>query len=203
VQTIHGSDFFCALSAAQKMIRRGQVEEAAWWCFELADSGYMNALVNRLRVIAHEDIGTGDMTACLFAMQSLDDVQRWYPAKRSWRLALSNAIIALARAQNKSRDSDLLQAMTRWHRATQPALPIPDVALDRHTRAGSKLGRGIEHFVLEGTKLLPNDVSEPRWKAAAMDAFKFLDQQKRDAKEQAEEDEALAEAKQRRLGGST
>jgi hypothetical protein len=32
---------------------------------------------------------------------------------------------------------------------------IPDYALDMHTLAGRKLGRGLDHFRKEGAKLIP------------------------------------------------
>ena len=203
MQCLHGGDFFIALSSLQKEIRRAKVDEALWWAFELAESGYVPAVATRLRVIGFEDIGVGDPVAVLFALQNIDHLERWYPSKGSWRLCLTNAVVALARASSKSRDGDLGQAMTRWRRATQPPPHVPPYALDKHTMAGKKAGKGVEDFVNEGTRLFPNDVSTQAWKDVALEAFTFLDGEKRAAKEKAEEDAILEKVKQRRLGAST
>ena len=39
--------------------------------------------------------------------------------------------------------------------------PIPDFALDKHTAAGKRLGRGAEHFFAEGIKLENESGEDP------------------------------------------
>lgn len=42
-----------------------------------------------------------------------------------------------------------------------PNKPIPDIALDKHARAGRAMGRGFDHFFKEGAKLVNPDGSTP------------------------------------------
>lgn len=44
-------------------------------------------------------------------------------------------------------------AMIEAHRRRENIVPIPDHALDKHTRAGVSLGRGLDHFILCGARL--------------------------------------------------
>ncbi len=45
--------------------------------------------------------------------------------------------------------------------------PIPDWALDQHTLAGRKLGRGLDHFRKEGAKLVPPPTEPDAYEAEA------------------------------------
>lgn len=53
------------LSALQKEIRRGNEEEALYWAFELIERNCFTQCVNRLRVIAYEDIGVANLQSSL------------------------------------------------------------------------------------------------------------------------------------------
>jgi len=53
---------FERLSAMQKCIRRGMTDDAGYWFFALCEIGFTKAALTRLRIIAHEDVGTGDIT---------------------------------------------------------------------------------------------------------------------------------------------
>jgi replication-associated recombination protein RarA len=174
--TLNNYSPYEVMSALQKCIRRGLEEEALYWAFELTEAGPTNAKVclSRLHVMAHEDVGLGDPQAALFAIQSVQDTQRWLDAKNgAWRLSLSNAVMALARAK-KSRDSDNIQAVVRAKRFNACDLEIPDVALDKHTQRGKRLGRGMHHFLAEGTVLVP-DASNESLKRRALEAFNLID----------------------------
>ena len=66
------------------------------------------------------------------------------------RLFLVHAVILLSRAR-KSRMVD--HALIAYYEAPRDKRPIPDVALDKHTARGRKLGRGHKHLWEEGAKV--------------------------------------------------
>lgn len=72
------------------------------------------------------------------------------------RMAIGNAIRLMCRAK-KSREGDHFGAAIGLRAQLEGFAPeIPDWANDRHTIAGKKLGRGLDHFRKEGaTKLIP------------------------------------------------
>src|SRR5438034_9295964 len=65
--TRRGHDFFEALSALQKSIRRQDLESAMYWGWELGSSSPNHAarLWSRLHIIASEDIGIADSAAAI------------------------------------------------------------------------------------------------------------------------------------------
>ena len=126
-----------------------------YWFLALEESGVYNWAASRVRICAQEDVGLGDPGAILFAARAMDDADKWHKGKNdAWRIAVGNAIRALARA-NKSREGDHFQAAVQGERRYGPGLEIPDHALDKHTRAGRRLERGLAHFKTEGAKLSP------------------------------------------------
>ena len=139
----------------QKDIRRGNEREALFWATELAMTGYTNYVWKRLRIIASEDVGVGDnsaaiLTRCLY--------ENWQEQKKAdsgeeynANLFLIHAVQALCRA-TKTRMADTAYMVMLGDRQL---IPIPDYALDVHTRRGRTMGRGAEHFYAEGGKVSP------------------------------------------------
>ena len=72
---------------------------------------------------------------------------------------VGHAILTLCRSP-KSREVD---EFCNWHiiayNKTGEVLDTPDYALDKHTKRGKALGRGMKHFWEVGSKL-ENDVGE-------------------------------------------
>ena len=162
-------NYYVWISAMQKEIRRGNEKEAFYWAWHLVENGFLGHVRNRLRVIAHEDIGTADLTVLPFVSRCCEDMQAWYKAKNdAWVLALANVVLALCRAK-KSRDADHLHIIVRYNRKKGSTLNVPDYAHDKHTRQGKKLGRGFKHFFEEGAKLNP-DHSNPTYAGEAKKA---------------------------------
>jgi replication-associated recombination protein RarA len=155
-----GHDPSECISALQKAIRRGDEDGALHWAVELEMSGFGEWVFRRLRVIASEDVGLAEpgiasevgalYTAWTDLRKKKDDRQE------PWRLMLIHATLLLARAR-KSRivDHALIYAYSDTERRE-----IPDVALDKHTLAGKKRGRGWEHFWTQGTLLADPDTGE-------------------------------------------
>jgi len=162
------------ISALQKEIRRGHEEAACYWAIKLMRSGFENVMLNRLRVIVHEDIGTGDLVAGTYAMACLDWCEKNKERGKGYGLSLMNAVLSLSRA-SKSRDADDMLSITyfeQWkeNKGLQPPREIPDYAYDRHTREGKARGRKWEYFFDESSKLGPVDKSTPGYHERAREA---------------------------------
>jgi replication-associated recombination protein RarA len=150
-------------SALQKEIRRGNEPAALFWATELDLGGFGEYVWKRLRIIASEDVGLADPLAAL-TVRSL--YENWVQARKkkddrqeSWRLFTVHAVCLLARAK-KSRMID--HALMATYEGKREHLEIPDYALDRHTAAGRKMGRGNRHFFEVGTHLEnEGDVYDP------------------------------------------
>jgi hypothetical protein len=81
----------------------------------------------------------------------------WYDNTKlgKWRMPVGNAIRLMARAE-KSREGDHFCIATGLKSLLDGYKPeIPDCAVDMHTHEGRRKGRGIEHFLTEGTMLIP------------------------------------------------
>lgn len=161
-------------SAMQKSIRQGDVGAALFWATELDLSGYGNYVWKRLRTIASEDVGMADPMACV-AVWVLN--QNWLEARknekhkgvRAGRLFLMQAITHLALARKNRMMDHMGIVMYEGDRNTilggRPE--IPDDALDRHTAAGNRLGRGWTHFFDQGARLENVGGPEDTWEARA------------------------------------
>jgi replication-associated recombination protein RarA len=151
------------VSALQKALRRGLQDEALFWSTELDTSGLGEWCWRRLRVIASEDVGLAEpgLAAEVRALY-----ENWRDAKgprgdtSQGQLFLVHAVLLLARAQ-KSRIVD--HALIVHYRMAEEGIrdrDIPDVALDKHTLAGKKRGRGWPHFWRKGTLLADRETGE-------------------------------------------
>jgi replication-associated recombination protein RarA len=97
-------------------------------------------------------------------------LEKEYDARRrendSYRLFLVHAVLFLARSPKSRIVDDLLNVVYGQIQHEDKKLPIPDYALDRHTLRGKKMGRGLEHFFSEGTKLSKEPFENPYKKKA-------------------------------------
>jgi replication-associated recombination protein RarA len=159
-QTQRGYDFHELLSALQKDIRRGNEYEAVFWAAEL-ESFNPTALWNRLRVIASEDIGIANPLALLV----IDVLEKEYNSAKERGndsyIFLTHAVLFLARSHKSRIVDDLLNVVYGEIQHEDKKLSIPDYALDMHTLRGKKMGRGLEHFFSEGTKLNKEPYENP------------------------------------------
>jgi replication-associated recombination protein RarA len=167
LQTKKGYGFFEATSAFQKAIRLGDEETALYFAVEFFNSGYDNYLWRRMKIIVSEDIG-------IAAPTMISDIQAlfvsYYEQKedkkenRPERLFLVHAVVMLCRAP-KSRLIDWLM-ISLWREHETVHMEVPDYAFDMHNVKGKQMGRGMDHFYDEGTKL------ENHHKQAGEDAAK-------------------------------
>jgi replication-associated recombination protein RarA len=147
--TLSGYRFDEVFSALQKTIRRGQEREAMHWAIEL-ESGFHKHLWNRLEVIVHEDIGLANPMLTIYLRTTKEQYMEMRDRKNSaTRMLLANAILAMCRSEKSRLGDDFCVASYKSH----DKIEIPDVAKDKHTAAGRRMGRSFEHFFEEGVKL--------------------------------------------------
>lgn len=149
------------ISALQKDIRRGNEEQAMFWSLEMIPR-FEAYLWQRLCVIVNEDIGMANPTLLLLVPRQRELFMEFREAGKdgSARLVLANTILLMCRSP-KSREADHFQCVVNQGRlqgkargvATIPS--IPDYALDKHTRKGKNLKRGMDHWLDVGCVLNP------------------------------------------------
>ena len=181
-RTIHGLCPFECMSAMQKCIRRGLEREAMEFACELGHTtkGFATIVTNRLQVISHEDVGIGDPAIIPLVRACCEQARQFYSPKDvgNWRMMIGSAIRAMARAP-KSREGDHFHAAVGLRHQLLDKVPeIPDWALDAHTARGRKLGRGLDYFRAESTRLEPAPEQPDPYEAEAYEMWKVRDGRK-------------------------
>jgi replication-associated recombination protein RarA len=146
------------ISALQKSIRRGLVEEAVAVAYEMyiTSEQFEDKLWRRLLAISVEDVGFGDLSAPVL-IHALNQMRKEFPYTDADRpIFFMHAIRFLATAQ-KDRTSDNLKniIITEFEYGRTPV--IPDFAMDMHTEKGRAMGRDFKHFLQEGS-LVENEL---------------------------------------------
>ena len=149
------------VSAMQKCIRRGMERQAMEFAVEMlhTSKAFCTMVTNRLEIISHEDIDTQQQPHIVpFVATACEQARRFYKGPENpavSRVAIGNAIRMMCRAF-KSREGDHFQAACGQNAILHGYVPeIPDFAIDMHTLKGKRMGRGLEHFLTEGAKLVP------------------------------------------------
>jgi replication-associated recombination protein RarA len=143
------------VSALQKRIRRGLVDDSLYWAVDMYLTGYDEYCWKRLRIMASEDVGPAEpnLPATIEALYHTytDLKKKKDEAHAPQRLQLVHTVILLATARKKR----VVDHALIHHFGNHATLKrdIPDCALDKHAAAGKRLGRGAEHFFAEGIKL--------------------------------------------------
>jgi len=174
-QTGFMNKLFNAMSAYQKSVRRGLLEDSLYWGTELflLNSG---SFWNRTRIIASEDCGGNSiLVSCIRSLyeNSKDG--------KEVELYVINAIITLTiyprTLTKKSRLIDY--ALIKYFKGNRGIKRIPDYAKDMHTKEGKILGRGVRHFFDEASKIVEFDGDlneyEKKWREEAKKILLKLD----------------------------
>ncbi len=157
VRTCHGFPADHVISALQKEIRRGNTENAALLAYEmiLTSPAMEDYLWHRLQVISVEDIGFGDKAAPVLVHSLFEMTKACDRSVGERKLYAIHAVRYLCQC-DKDRSSD---EMVNWiihaieNGSASPV--IPDYALDMHTEAGQKKGRGRRYFFEEASRINP------------------------------------------------
>jgi replication-associated recombination protein RarA len=154
----------------QKSVRRGLEEEALFAASELDLAGFAGYCWRRLRIITTEDCGLGEphLAATIHALHEFWKAER---AKKTGQepIFLVHAVILLSRSRKSYYVSNAFIAMYDGERARPE---VPDYCLDKHTARGRQMGRGTQHFIEEGSRLVDelalDDPYEARARAAML-----------------------------------
>lgn len=144
------------LSALQKSIRRGLVEEACEFAYELYITAplFLEKLWRRLITISVEDIGFGNLDANTYIV-SLNESRKNFPYDDGDQPIFFIHAIRILCSSEKDRSSDLLKNIIIKGFAMGKVPTIPDIALDKHTKRGQAMGRGSMHFLNEASIVIP------------------------------------------------
>jgi replication-associated recombination protein RarA len=158
VQTAHGHPADEVISALQKAIRRGELEQAVLLAYEMycTSPELEEFLWMRLQVISAEDVGTGSFVEPVI-VESLYQMHTRFDRGVGDRFLFAVHAVRLLATSTKDRTSDELANWARHHVETD--LRIPDHALDMHTRRGQLQGRGELHFLTEAA-LVRNEIPD-------------------------------------------
>lgn len=157
VRTLNGFQADELISALQKEIRRGNVENAVIIAYEMfITSPELEAyLWKRLMVISVEDIGWGDLQAPVL-VHTLYQMHSLYGRQEGDRLLYAIHAVRYLCACQKDRSTDEMLNWVKHSIETGALLPsVPDYALDMHTARGQEMGRGLRHFWEEGAIVQP------------------------------------------------
>jgi replication-associated recombination protein RarA len=153
------------ISALQKDIRRGNEEQALYWCLEMVPR-YEAYLWRRLIVICNEDIGIAnpDLLTQIPALREQFFEFRDEGKDGTCRLILANTMLLMCRSP-KARIADHMQRVVtqQWmEEGFAGRRGIPDYALDKHTRQGKQMGRGFDDWLDVGCRLAKQaEVDDP------------------------------------------
>lgn len=159
--TANGYDFFECTSSFQKAVRRGDEANGMFFAVEMYNSGRAEYAWQRMFVMVSEDIGLANPELA-GQIWSLYQMYCYLKGKSNEpeKLHFTHAVLLLIRSP-KSRLVDwALIDHFRLHEERVSTTPPMDVALDKHTMRGKRMGRGFKHFFDEGCKL-ENHIEQP------------------------------------------
>jgi replication-associated recombination protein RarA len=141
----------------QKEIRRGNTENAVLLAYEMmmTNPELEDFLWQRLVVISVEDVGFGDTQAPML-IHTLYQIWQKFNLSAGERKVLAVHAVRYLCACLKDRSSDEMYNWVKHVVENEGVRPvIPDYALDVHTEAGRKMGRGKSHFYQEAARVSP------------------------------------------------
>lgn len=174
VKTANGLAADEVISALQKSIRRGLLENAVLlgWELYLTSEVLEEKLWSRLSVISVEDIGFGDRQAPIL-VETLYRQHERHERPGGDRFLFAAHAIRLLATSAKDRTSDDLVNWAKHSVALGERLPeIIDVALDMHTRRGQEMGRDYRFFMEEASRVVPEIADKDQtWRNWIIDAL--------------------------------
>lgn len=156
-RTVHDLPADQVISALQKELRRGNVENAALLAYEMLTTSpeLERKLWDRLAVISVEDVGFGEVNAPVL-IHALEELSRHFDYGAGDRALFAIHAVRYLASRRKDRSSDEMLGWIR-HAVTNEGMrpTIPDYALDMHTAQGREMGRGLRHFLEQGAQVSP------------------------------------------------
>lgn len=144
------------ISGIQKSIRRGEVEDAIAFAWEMyiTSEELENYMWKRLMVISVEDIGFGDVRAPVI-IKTLNDMRREFSYSAPDRPLFFVHAVRYLCSLEKDRSSDMLRNIIEkeFNKGRKPV--VKDYMLDMHTKRGKEMGRDVNYFLDEASKVIP------------------------------------------------
>ena len=164
------------ISALQKRIRRGKERDACEFAYEMyiTSPQFEEKLWRRLLAISVEDIGMGNTNAPIF-IHSLNQMRKEFQYNEADRAMFFVHAIRYLCQSEKDRSSDLLKNIVIKNFAMGYVPEIPDIAFDKHTTRGKKMGRGSEHFLNEASIVIPQKKVDNHYKEEYAELLKKYD----------------------------
>ena len=164
------------ISALQKSIRRGKERDACEFAYEMyiTSPQFEEKLWRRLLAISVEDIGMGNTNAPIF-IHSLNQMRKEFQYNEADRAMFFVHAIRYLCQSEKDRSSDLLKNIVIKNFAMGYVPEIPDIAFDKHTTRGKKMGRGSEHFLNEASIVIPQKKVDNHYKEEYAELLKKYD----------------------------
>lgn len=164
------------ISALQKSIRRGKERDACEFAYEMyiTSPQFEEKLWRRLLAISVEDIGMGNTNAPIF-IHSLNQMRKEFQYNEADRAMFFVHAVRYLCQSEKDRSSDLLKNIVIKNFAMGYVPEIPDIALDKHTTRGKKMGRGSEHFLNEASIVIPQKKVDNHYKEEYAELLKKYD----------------------------
>jgi replication-associated recombination protein RarA len=165
-QTVNGYAADEIRSVLQKSIRRGLLEEAILAAYEFYLTGpeMEELLWRRLEIIATEDVGYGLINApCLLEALNAQR-QRIPPGPDRWFYS-AHAVRLLCTAKKDRTSMEIAAWAAAVTASGERAVVVHDYQVDFHTRRGTLMGRGRDHWWHSGGSVLKNQIKglDPRW----------------------------------------
>ena len=164
------------ISALQKSIRRGKERDACEFAYEMyiTSPQFEEKLWRRLLAISVEDIGMGNTNSPIF-IHSLNQMRKEFQYNEADRAMFFVHAIRYLCQSEKDRSSDLLKNIVIKNFAMGYVPEIPDIAFDKHTTRGKKMGRGSEHFLNEASIVIPQKKVDNHYKEEYAELLKKYD----------------------------
>lgn len=164
------------ISALQKSIRRGKERDACEFAYEMyiTSPQFEEKLWRRLLAISVEDIGMGNTNAPIF-INALNQMRKEFQYNEADRAMFFVHAIRYLCQSEKDRSSDLLKNIVIKNFAMGYVPEIPDIAFDKHTTRGKKMGRGSEHFLNEASIVIPQKKVDNHYKEEYAELLKKYD----------------------------
>ena len=164
------------ISALQKSIRRGKERDACEFAYEMyiTSPQFEEKLWRRLLAISVEDIGMGNTNAPIF-INALNQMRKEFQYNEADRAMFFVHAIRYLCQSEKDRSSDLLKNIIIKNFAMGYVPEIPDIAFDKHTTRGKKMGRGSEHFLNEASIVMPQKKVDNHYKEEYAELLKKYD----------------------------
>ena len=139
----NGDGHYDLLSAFQKSIRGSDTDAALYYLGNLCESGDLIAICRRLLVIAYEDIGLANPSACSRVVNAVQAAQM--VGLPEARIILSNAVIELCLSPKSNSaitaiDSAINDIRNKQHDS------IPNNLKDAHYKGAKKLNHGVSYI---------------------------------------------------------